>query len=91
MCIRDRIQGHEISIDEFYYDEETGACLLKKDGMKIFLSKMEKKLHSEAKYLSYINERMSFRKAIWHQAVSYTHLDVYKRQGKCHCRVFSIC
>ena len=61
------IQGHEISIDEFYYDEETGACLLKKDGMKIFLSKMEKKLHSEAKYLSYINERMSFRKAIWHQ------------------------
>ena len=48
------IQGHEISINDFYYNEETGACLFKKDAMKIFLEKMEKKMRCEVKYLDYI-------------------------------------
>lgn len=61
------IQGHEISIEEFYYDEETGGCFLKEKGMKIFFHKLEEKLHSEMKYLSYLSQKISFRKAIWHQ------------------------
>ena len=36
------IQGHEISIEKFHYDEETGACFLDKEGMRIFLSKFER-------------------------------------------------
>lgn len=61
------IQGHEISIDDFYYNEETGACLFKKDGTRIFLEKMEKKMRCEVKYLDYIVGETDFRHAIWHQ------------------------
>ena len=61
------IQGHEISISDFYKDEESAGCFLTNDGAKKFLGKMEKKLHSEAKYLDNIEGRMAFRKAIWHQ------------------------
>lgn len=61
------IQGHEIRKEHFYYDEESGACLLKEDGMKIFFRKLENKLHSEMKYLEYVLQRTSFRRAIWHQ------------------------
>lgn len=61
------IQGHEIHIEEFYYDEETGACFLSQQGMNLFLRKLENKLHSEARYLEYLVGRTSFRRAIWHQ------------------------
>ena len=61
------IQGHEIGIGAFYYDEETGACFLKEIGMKVFFRKLEEKLHSEMKYLNYLSQRTSFRRAIWHQ------------------------
>ena len=60
-------QGHEISSHDFYFDEETGGCILDKDGMKIFLNKLENKFHSETKYVQGIEGRMSFRRAIWHQ------------------------
>lgn len=60
-------QGHEISSHDFYFDEETGGCILDKDGMKIFLNKLENKFHSETKYVQGIEGRMSFRHAIWHQ------------------------
>ena len=62
------IQGHEIAIEDFYYDEENGACILNDKALKVFLNKFEKKLHSEAKYLADIEGRMTFRRAIWHQA-----------------------
>lgn len=61
------VQGHEISINGFYYNEETGACLFKKDAMKIFLEKMEKKMRCEVKYLDYIVGEVDFRHAMWHQ------------------------
>lgn len=61
------VQGHEIQPEQFYYDEESGACFLTREGMKIFLRKLENKLHSEVKYLGYLVERTSFRRAIWHQ------------------------
>lgn len=61
------IQGHEIQQDHFYYDKDTGACFLTENGMKIFFRKLENKLHSEMRYLEYIKQRTSFRRAIWHQ------------------------
>ena len=61
------IQGHEISLDNFHDDEETGGVFLDKEGMKIFLGKYEQKLRSESKYLKYTSAKVSFRKAIWLQ------------------------
>ena len=62
------IQGHEISCDCFKY--ENGGCILTQEGMKMFIYKMEKKMFTESKYLSYIDKAVSFRKAIWHQCES---------------------
>lgn len=62
------VQGHEIQSSQFSYDEQTGACVMEKEANKIFLRKLENKLHSEAKYLDYVSEKTSFRRAIWHQA-----------------------
>ena len=62
------IQGHEIKIENFDMDFDTGAVFLKKEGMKIFIQKIEKKLASEMGYLDYVNTRTSFRRAIWLQA-----------------------
>lgn len=64
------IQGHEININDFIYNEETGACILNRTAMKIFLNKFEMKLRTEQKYIYDIEGRMSFRRAIWHQ-ISY--------------------
>ena len=61
------VQGNEIDREQFFYNEENGGCFLTREGMKTFLSKMEKKLHMEAKYINHIAGRMSFRRAIWHQ------------------------
>ena len=45
------IQGHEISIDGFQDDHETGGILLMNDTFRIFVRKYEKKLRSEIRYL----------------------------------------
>ena len=60
------IQGNEIHLEDFCYEDD--ACRFTKEGMKVFLSKMEKKMHSEMKYLEYIGRPVSFRQALWHQA-----------------------
>ena len=56
--------------ENFYYEEETRTCMLDKKGMRIFLRKFESKLHSEARYLTEFEGRMSFRRAIWHQVAN---------------------
>lgn len=58
------VQGHEISKENFYKDEESTGVYLDKDGMKIFINRFERKLRTEANYLSYISSRTSFRKSI---------------------------
>lgn len=45
------IQGHEIPIDGFQDDHETGGILLMNDTFRIFVRKYEKKLRSEIRYL----------------------------------------
>ena len=56
--------GHEIRKEHFYFDMESPGCFLTKEGMKIFLSKLEKKLQTEVRYLEYIDYAVSFRRGI---------------------------
>ena len=63
------INGHEISLEHFYGDMEEPGCFLTKEGMKIFINKLEKKERTDTKYLSYVNYAVSFRRAIELQIV----------------------
>lgn len=78
------VQGHEISVDNFYKNEETKGILIDKLGMKIFLNKYEKKLRTEARYLDYISSRVSFRRSILLQvgqlakAIDNENYDIYE-------------
>ncbi len=58
------VNGHEISIDDFYQDIEHPGVFLTKDGMHIFLKKMEATQRRDTKYLDYVTYSTSFRRAI---------------------------
>lgn len=59
------INGHELVKEAFCMgDDEYPGCYLTRDGLKIFLKKLEKKLQTRAKYLSYIENPVPFRRAI---------------------------
>jgi len=58
------INGHEIHKDDFRQDTEEPGCFLTKEGMKKFLSKLERKLQTEVKYLKYADYAVSFRQGI---------------------------
>lgn len=60
------IQGHEIDIKEFAYNNN--RCEISTKGIKIVVSKLEKKMEQQSTYLKYINSPVTFREAIWHQA-----------------------
>lgn len=59
------IQGHEINLDDFQWDDR-GICL-SFDGMKKVIHKIEKKLETTNKYMDYHNKNISFRREIWYQ------------------------
>ena len=65
------INGHEIRMEHFITNNETQGVFLTKDGLKIFLGKMEKKLHQETNYLEYVPYSVSFRRAIELQVGSF--------------------
>lgn len=58
------INGHEIHSEDFYFDVEEPGCYLTKNGIKLFLGKLERKLQTEMRYLDYIEYSVSFRRAI---------------------------
>lgn len=58
------INGHEILKEHFEADEENVGYYLKKEGLKIFLNKIERKLQTEVRYLKYVDYAVSFRRAI---------------------------
>lgn len=58
------LNGHELTEDDFYKDDNSGAVFLTKEGFKTFIGKLEKKLHSDNNYLAYIDYRVSFRRAL---------------------------
>jgi CRISPR-associated protein Cas1 len=58
------VNGREISIGNFYTREEEPGIFIDRDGMKIFIAKLEKKFSADNKYLSYADYSVSFRRAI---------------------------
>lgn len=60
------VQGKEIDIENFTSEEGKGVYL-DKEGMKIFISKFEKKINSENRYITYDGESSSFRRCIYIQ------------------------
>lgn len=58
------INGHEINKEDFITDVDEPGCYLTGNGLKIFLSKLEKKLQTDVKYVSYVDYAVSFRNGI---------------------------
>jgi CRISPR-associated endonuclease Cas1 len=58
------INGHEIHKEDFITDLDEPGCFLTRNGIKLFLSKLEKKLQTEVRYLSYTDYPVSFRRGI---------------------------
>lgn len=58
------INGHEIHKEDFMTDIDEPGCFLTRNGIKLYLSKLEKKLLTEVRYLSYVDYAVSFRRGI---------------------------
>ena len=58
------VNGHEIQLEHFHHDLYEPGYYLTNDGMKIFINKLEKKLHTDTKYLSYVEYPVSFRRGM---------------------------
>lgn len=58
------INEHEIALDDFTTRLDEPGIYLQKNGLKKYLNKLEKKLQTSVKYLSYVDYSVSFRKAI---------------------------
>lgn len=58
------INGHEIHKEDFMIDVDEPGCFLTRNGLKIYLSKLERKLQTEIRYLSYVDYAVSFRRGI---------------------------
>lgn len=61
------INGHEIQKEDFIFDCDSPGCYLTKEGLKLYLNKLEKKFQTEVRYLSYVEYPVSFRRAIFLQ------------------------
>lgn len=57
------ITGHEILIDYFRKDDD-GGVYLTQDGMRIYIRKLEMKFRQRNRYLNYVKQSMTFRRAI---------------------------
>lgn len=60
------VQGGILAPGDFYKDEASGAVLLKNDALRKFIKHFEQKIRSEANYLSYLDYRVSYRRAVQH-------------------------
>lgn len=58
------INGHEIDKEDFTKDLDEPGCFISRDGIKKYISKLEKKLQTESKYLTYVDYPVSFRRGI---------------------------
>lgn len=59
------LNGHELNKNHFFFGNgENPPVYLTKEGMKIFLKKLEKKLQTKAKYLLNVDYSVTFRRAI---------------------------
>ena len=58
------INGHEIQKEDFIKNVDEPGCFLTRNGMKIFLNKLNNKLQTKMRYLSYVEYPVSFRQGI---------------------------
>jgi CRISPR-associated protein Cas1 len=58
------INGHEIQKEDFVINLDEPGCFLTKNGIKLYLSKLERKLQTEVRYLGYVDYPVSFRRGI---------------------------
>jgi CRISPR-associated protein Cas1 len=58
------INGHEIQKHDFIKYEDEPGCYLTKNGIKLYLSKLERKLQTDVRYLDYVDYPVSFRRGI---------------------------
>lgn len=58
------VNGHEILLEDFEHDLDEPGIYLNKNGMRKYVSKLEKKLLTDTKYLRYIDYPVSFRKGM---------------------------
>lgn len=58
------INGKEILRSNFYMDPENPGVFIDKDGLNIFISKLDTKLKNSVRYLKYVDYAVSFRRAI---------------------------
>lgn len=64
------INGHEIAKEDFEKNLDEPGCYMKREGLGIYLKKLEKKFQTDMKYLDYIDYAVSFRRAIVYQVDS---------------------
>lgn len=55
------INGHEIQKEDFIFNEDEPGCFLTRNGLKIFLNKLNNKLQTKMKYLTYVDYPVTFR------------------------------
>lgn len=58
------INGNEIHKEDFVTDMDEPGCFLTRNGIKTYLSKLEKKLQTDVRYLDYIDYAVSFRRGM---------------------------
>lgn len=63
-AVMSMINGHEIQKEDFVTDAEEPGCFLTRVGIRKYLTKLEKKLQTEVRYLDYIDYAVSFRRGI---------------------------
>ena len=58
------INGHEIQKEDFIINRDEPGCFLTRNGLKIFLNKLNNKLQTKTKYLNYVDYPVTFRQGI---------------------------
>ncbi len=66
------INGHEIGKEHFLTNVDEPGCYLTRDGLKLFLNKLERKFQTEVRYLKSVDYPVSFRRGILLQMDSLT-------------------
>ncbi len=61
------INGHEIQKTDFLLNVDEPGCYLTRNGLKIFLNKLNNKLQTKMRYLAYVEYPVSFRQGIAQQ------------------------
>ena len=58
------VNGHEIRKTDFLINADEPGCYLTRNGLKIFLNKLNSKLKTKMRYLDYVEYPVSFRQGI---------------------------